>query len=64
MNIVGLIIEYNHFTMDISITYRKQNDLTKADATVVIMSGNFVQRGCSGDHAKTSAGEICALIRR
>lgn len=45
MNIVGLITEYNPFHNGHLYHIQEAKRVTKADATVVIMSGNFVQRG-------------------
>lgn len=45
MNIVGLITEYNPFHKGHEYHIKKAKELTGADACVVIMSGNYVQRG-------------------
>lgn len=45
MNIVGLITEYNPFHNGHLYHIQEAKRVTKADAAVVIMSGNFVQRG-------------------
>ena len=45
MNIVGLITEYNPFHNGHLYHIQEAKRVTKADAIVVIMSGNFVQRG-------------------
>lgn len=45
MNAVGLVTEYNPFHNGHQYHLRKAQELTKADVTVVLMSGNFVQRG-------------------
>ena len=45
MSVVGLITEYNPFHKGHEYHISKAKELTGADNTVVIMSGNFVQRG-------------------
>lgn len=45
MKIVGLITEYNPFHNGHLYHIRKAKELTGADAAVVIMSGDYVQRG-------------------
>ena len=45
MKIVGLIAEYNPFHNGHKYHIEKAKELSKADAVVVVMSGNFVQRG-------------------
>lgn len=45
MNIVGLITEYNPFHNGHLYHIQEAKRVAKADAAVVIMSGNFVQRG-------------------
>lgn len=45
MNVVGLITEYNPFHKGHEYHIRKAKELTGADVCVVIMSGNYVQRG-------------------
>lgn len=45
MKIVGLITEYNPFHNGHRYHIEKALELTQADAAVVVMSGNFVQRG-------------------
>ncbi len=45
MNIVGLITEYNPFHKGHEYHIKKAKELTGADACIVIMSGNYVQRG-------------------
>ena len=54
MKIVGLIAEYNPFHNGHLYHIRKAKEITGADAVLVIMSGNYVQRG-TRDHAKASA---------
>lgn len=45
MNIVGLITEYNPFHKGHKYHIQKAKELTGADICIVIMSGNYVQRG-------------------
>ena len=45
MNIVGLITEYNPFHNGHLHHIKEAKRITGADAVLVIMSGNFVQRG-------------------
>lgn len=45
MKIVGLITEYNPFHNGHLYHIKKAREITKADAVIVVMSGNFVQRG-------------------
>jgi predicted nucleotidyltransferase len=45
MKTVGLITEYNPFHNGHLYHIQKSKEITKADYVVVIMSGNFVQRG-------------------
>ncbi len=45
MKIVGLITEYNPFHNGHLYHIRKAKELTGADAVLVVMSGNYVQRG-------------------
>lgn len=45
MKIVGLIAEYNPFHNGHEYHIQKAKEITGADAAVVVMSGNFVQRG-------------------
>lgn len=45
MNVVGLITEYNPFHNGHNYHIEKAKELTGADYVVVVMSGNFVQRG-------------------
>lgn len=45
MKIVGLIAEYNPFHNGHQYHIEKARELTDADAVIVVMSGNFVQRG-------------------
>ncbi len=45
MKILGIIAEYNPFHNGHNYQIQKAKQITNADAIVVIMSGNFVQRG-------------------
>lgn len=45
MKTVGLIAEYNPFHNGHLYHLQKSKEITKSDSSVVIMSGNFVQRG-------------------
>ncbi len=45
MKIVGLIAEYNPFHNGHQYHIEKAKEITGADAVIVVMSGNFVQRG-------------------
>ena len=45
MKIVGLIAEYNPFHNGHEYHIQKSKEVTGADAVIVVMSGNFVQRG-------------------
>ena len=45
MKIVGLITEYNPFHNGHLYHIEQAKDITNADAVIVVMSGNYVQRG-------------------
>ncbi|MEQ8199366.1 MAG: nucleotidyltransferase [Clostridiaceae bacterium] len=45
MKIAGIITEYNPFHSGHELHLKKTRSLTKCDAVVCVMSGNFVQRG-------------------
>lgn len=45
MNITGIIAEYNPFHRGHAYQIAKARELTDADYVIVVMSGNFVQRG-------------------
>jgi len=45
MKILGIIAEYNPFHNGHAYQIQKAKQITKADAVIVVMSGNFVQRG-------------------
>ena len=52
MKIVGLITEYNPFHNGHLYHIQQAKRTTGADAVIVVMSGDYVQRGDSGCHAK------------
>ena len=45
MNITGIIAEYNPFHNGHAYQLRKARTETDADYIIIVMSGNFVQRG-------------------
>ena len=45
MKIVGLITEYNPFHNGHQYHIQKSLEVTGADAAIVVMSGDYVQRG-------------------
>ena len=45
MRVVGLIAEYNPFHNGHKYHIEKSKELANADFAIVVMSGNFVQRG-------------------
>ena len=45
MKIVGIIAEYNPFHRGHEFHIKKAKELTGADAVIVVMSGDYVQRG-------------------
>lgn len=58
MKIVGLIAEYNPFHNGHKYHIEKAREITGADAVIVIMSGNFMQRGTPAimpKHLRTEA---------
>lgn len=58
MRIVGLIAEYNPFHNGHQYHIEEAKALTHADAVVVIMSGDFVQRGCPAIMPKHMRAEL------
>lgn len=58
MKTVGLITEYNPFHNGHAYHIQKAKELTRADYVVVIMSGNFVQRGTPAFLDKYTRAEI------
>lgn len=64
MKIVGLITEYNPFHNGHLYHIEKAKELTGADAVVVVMSGNFVQRGAPAimpKHLRAEAALRCGV---
>lgn len=62
MKTVGIIAEYNPFHNGHAYQIRKAKELTKADYCVVVMSGNFVQRGAPAlmdKHLRTASALTC-----
>ena len=62
MRIVGLIAEYNPFHNGHQYHIEKAKELAKADAAIVVMSGNFVQRGAPAimpKHLRAEAALKC-----
>ena len=58
MKIVGLIAEYNPFHNGHQYHIEKAREITSTDAVIVVMSGNFVQRGTPAimpKHLRTEA---------
>ena len=58
MKIVGLIVEYNPFHNGHQYHIEKAREITGADAVIVVISGNFVQRGTPAimpKHLRTEA---------
>lgn len=58
MKIVGLIAEYNPFHNGHQFHIKKAKEITGADCVIVVMSGNFVQRGTPAimpKHLRTEA---------
>ena len=51
MKIVGLITEYNPFHNGHLYHIKESLRVTGADAAVVVMSGDYVQRGNTCNHA-------------
>lgn len=45
MNVTGLIVEYNPLHHGHVYHYNESKRMTKADAVIAVMSGNFLQRG-------------------
>ncbi|MCI8561473.1 MAG: nucleotidyltransferase [Dorea sp.] len=58
MKIVGLITEYNPFHNGHLYHIRKAKEITKADAVIVVMSGDFVQRGAPAIMPKHIRAEV------
>lgn len=58
MKIVGLITEYNPFHNGHLYHIQKAKEITGADAVVVVMSGNYVQRGAPAIMPKSLRTEV------
>lgn len=58
MKIVGLITEYNPFHNGHLYHIRKAKEITGADYVIVVMSGNFVQRGAPAIMPKHIRAEV------
>lgn len=58
MKIVGLITEYNPFHNGHLYHIRKAKEITGADAVIVVMSGNYVQRGAPAIMPKHLRAEV------
>lgn len=56
--ILGIVSEYNPFHNGHILHLKKSIELTKADFTIAIMSGNFVQRGDTSIIDKWSKTEM------
>lgn len=63
MNITGIIAEYNPFHGGHSFHIKEAKKQTGADYCVVVMSGDFVQRGGTGHFQQISAHENGACQR-
>lgn len=61
MKAVGIVAEYNPFHNGHAYQLSKAKQITNADTTVVVMSGNFVQRGLPAVFDKWQRAEL-ALI--
>lgn len=57
MRVVGLIAEYNPFHNGHQFHIEQAKQLTHADAVIVVMSGNFVQRGAPAIMPKQQRAE-------
>ena len=62
MRVVGLIAEYNPFHNGHKYHIKKAKELATADYAIVVMSGNFVQRGTPAIMPKHLRAEA-ALMR-
>ena len=58
MRIVGLIAEYNPFHNGHLYHIQKTKEITGSDAVVVVMSGNYVQRGAPAIMPKHLRAEV------
>lgn len=62
MKIVGLIAEYNPFHNGHQYHIEKAREITGADAVIVVMSGNFVQRGTPAIMPKHLRAEMALKV--
>ena len=62
MKTVGLITEYNPFHNGHLYHIEKAKELTGADRVIVIMSGDYVQRGTPAVLSKHSWGVLALFI--
>ena len=58
MKLAGLITEYNPFHNGHLYHIKKTKEITEADAVIVVMSGNFVQRGAPAIMPKHLRAEV------
>lgn len=58
MHIVGLITEYNPFHNGHLYHLNKSKEITGADYSIAVMSGNYVQRGCPAYVDKWTRAEM------
>lgn len=58
MNITGIIAEFNPFHNGHAYLIQKARELTNADLIVIVMSGNFVQRGAPAIIDKYARAEM------
>ena len=63
MKIVGLITEYNPFHNGHLYHIQKAKEISGADAAVVVMSGNYVQRGAPAIMPKHLRAEPWRMMR-
>ena len=61
MKIAGIIAEYNPFHQGHAFHLRKARRLTRADYMVVLMSGNYVQRGAPAMFDKYTRAKAALL---
>ena len=58
MKIVGLIAEYNPFHNGHLYHIERAKEITGADSAIVVMSGNYVQRGAPAIMPKHLRAEV------
>ena len=63
MKIVGLITEYNPFHNGHLYHIHESLRITGADAALVVMSGDYVQRGTVAVFSSFSASSLHRLVR-